>query len=62
MNHKHKWKRTGDCRYSCPAQFQYKCSACGRTKWKEDPTTGIKIITGAEAEKRFAKYYAKKEN
>ena len=43
MKHKHKWKKTGKAYYTCPLSFEYKCS-CGKTKWVEDPNTGIKHI------------------
>lgn len=55
MNHKHKWKKTGGCRYSCPLQFEYKCM-CGKIKWVEDPSTGIKKLTEKEARKWLEKY------
>lgn len=33
----HNWVITGLCRYSCPAQHEYKCTKCNSTKWvKED--------------------------
>lgn len=49
MIHKHKWVKTGVVEYTCPLYYEEKCK-CGKTRWKEDKNSGIKVINLTEEE------------
>jgi hypothetical protein len=55
MNHKHIWKKTGGCRYSCPAQYEMKCE-CGKIKWVEEELS-IPVLSIEESKKRYPQLY-----
>jgi hypothetical protein len=57
MRHKHRWKKTGNCHYTCPLEYEYKCTICGKINWVEDPSTGIEKLSWRESIKRHPELY-----
>lgn len=51
--HTHKWERTDHVRYSCPLQYEEKCS-CGKVRWiQEEYSLPTIYMTKEEFNKRY---------
>lgn len=50
--HRHKFKKTGKARYSCPVDVEYKCE-CGEIKWVSGPPIPVIKLTSEEFKKRY---------
>ena len=59
MKHSHKWIDTGGVRYTCPGQYEQRCS-CGKVKWVERGEIPQITLTEEEMKKRYPKLF--KEN
>ena len=59
MKHSHEWGDTGNVRYTCPAQYEQRCS-CGKVKWVERGEIPQITLTEEEMKKRYPKLF--KEN
>jgi hypothetical protein len=62
--HKCQWKKTGSERYSFPSfsgQYEQKCVACGKTRWKEyKETIKKRVMTEEESAALLEKWWADK--
>jgi len=50
--HVHEWKETGKVRYTCPGEYEEKCS-CGKTRWIEKGEIPRITLTEKQMRERY---------
>jgi hypothetical protein len=56
--HVHKWVETGQVKYTCPLEYEEKCS-CGKIRWVEKGEIPHLTLTEEEMRKRYPKMFNK---